>query len=221
MNTVKLPLGIARIQCDDILKSSMMARKNNVQLYINSFSYLKKVINKNIKHNILIPKNEDIDFSFLCLILRPSQHTKHTEPFFADPVYNPLPNNYKTNLEINEVGQIMNLFEPINHKASNISWRCNVDVCNLNYNYVIHRALKIINDILSSKIKVFKNKISYIDTCISETCNSLKLGHNLACHYNYTCTSNLLFLKRLGTHFPSIRSITIILYKMPRAQNLV
>jgi len=72
MNAVKLPLGIARIQCDDILKSSMMARKNNVQLYINSFSYLKKVINKNIKHNILIPKNEDIDFSFLCLILGPS-----------------------------------------------------------------------------------------------------------------------------------------------------
>lgn len=69
-----------------------------------------------------------------------------------------------------------------------------------------------------------KNKISYIDTCntcISETRNSLKLGHNLACHYNYTCTSNILFLKSLGTHFPSIRSITNILYRMQRAQNLI
>ncbi|KAL4126218.1 hypothetical protein QTP88_010444 [Uroleucon formosanum] len=85
--------------------------------------------NKEILRDGLTPVDRDIDFSFLCLILGPSQHTKHTEPFFADPVYNPLPNNYKINLEINEVGQIMNLFEPINHKASNISWRCNVDVC--------------------------------------------------------------------------------------------
>lgn len=80
MSTIKMSLSIARIQSDDILKSTLMAKKKKVQLYINSFSYLKKVINTNIKHNVIL-KIEEIDFKLLCLILGPSQHTKCTEPF--------------------------------------------------------------------------------------------------------------------------------------------
>lgn len=118
ISVVKMPLGIARMKSDDILKFVMMVRKNNVQKYVTSISYLQKVIKKNIKHNVVIPRNEEIDFNLLCLILGTSQHTKSTEPFFADPVYNPLPNKYKKILEINEVGQIMNLFEPINNETS-------------------------------------------------------------------------------------------------------
>jgi len=66
---------------NDILKSIMITGKNNVQLFINSLSYLKKVINKNTKHSVVIPKNKDIDLNLLCLILGPSPHTKYTEPF--------------------------------------------------------------------------------------------------------------------------------------------
>lgn len=87
-----MPLGIARTKSDNILKFAMMARKNNVQKYVTSFSYLQKVIKQNIKHNVVIPRNEEIDFKLLCLLLGSSQHTKSTEPFFTDPVYNPLPN---------------------------------------------------------------------------------------------------------------------------------
>lgn len=68
MSILKMSLGIAKIQSDEIFKSVMAARKNKVQLYINSFSYLKKVINKNIKHNVIIPKNDEINFNLLCLI---------------------------------------------------------------------------------------------------------------------------------------------------------
>jgi len=153
----------------------------------------------------------------LCLILGPLQHTKSTEPFFSDPVYNPLPNKYKKFLEINEVEQIMNHFEPINNETSDILWMCNVDLCNFNFSYIIHRVLKIISDLLCSNVNIKKN-ISNINQCISETHNGYKRGHNLACHYNYTYKSNLLFLKSLDTHFPSIRSITNILYRLQRAQ---
>lgn len=90
-STGKIPLGVARKESDDILKSTMVARKNNVQSYIGYFSYLTKV--KNIEHNAVISKNEEIDLNVLCLILGPLQHTKYTKPFFTDLVYNPLLNN--------------------------------------------------------------------------------------------------------------------------------
>lgn len=113
----------------------------------------------------------------------------------------------------------MNIFEPINDETSGISWKCNVDLCNLNYSYIIHTLLKIINDLLCSNLNIKKN-ISNSNQCItytSETPDDFKRGHNLACHYNYTCTSNVLFLKILGTHFPSIRSITNIFYRLQGA----
>lgn len=83
-----MPLGIARMKSMDILKFAIMARKNNVQKYVTSFLCLQTVINKNIKHNVVIPRNKEIDFNFLCLILGSSQHTKstETEPFFADHI---------------------------------------------------------------------------------------------------------------------------------------
>jgi len=46
MSIIKMSLGIARIMSDDILKSKV-ARKFNVQSYIDSFLYLKNVINTN------------------------------------------------------------------------------------------------------------------------------------------------------------------------------
>lgn len=51
-----MPLGIARMKSGDILKFTIMTRKNNVQKHVTFFSYLQKVINKNIKHNVVIPR---------------------------------------------------------------------------------------------------------------------------------------------------------------------
>lgn len=58
-----MPFGIAWMKSDNILKSSMMARKMAVRSYVNSISHLKKYITKNIQHNVVISKNEKIDFN--------------------------------------------------------------------------------------------------------------------------------------------------------------
>lgn len=64
-----------------------------------------------------------LDFKFLCSIIGLIQHTKNTKAFYADPVYKLLPSYHKEPLEINENGQIMNLFESIGYP---------------NFGYVIH-----------------------------------------------------------------------------------
>lgn len=42
----------------------------------------------------------------------------------------------------------MNIIESINDETSVITWKFNIDLCNLNYSYIIHRVIKIINDLL-------------------------------------------------------------------------
>ncbi|KAL4088990.1 hypothetical protein QTP88_024068 [Uroleucon formosanum] len=158
-----------------------------------------------------------IAFSFLCLILGPSQHTKHTEPFFADPVYNPLPNNYKINLEINEVGQIMNLFEPINHKASNISWRCNVDVyvveidgvsCYANASLqMIFNCHYIINQLVQNEEHSALTKLAKSYLSQQNPLNSIPLRRSLGQHFNHVQQQDAAeFINALLCHSDSLKN---------------
>lgn len=144
-------------------------------------------------------------------------HTKHTEPFFFDTAYMPLPVMCDTKLELDENGKIMNLFQPINVDFPDTAWYCNDILCNLNCSYTVPRVLTIIKSLLNSDLIEFPNKIKNIDLCTSQARNPLKLGHTLSC-YTGNCSSILLFLDILAPHFPNIREIISFLYKMRYTQ---
>lgn len=147
-----------------------------------------------------------MNFEFLISILGKSHHCKHSEQYFLDPIYKVLPNQFKMNLQINELCKILNLFPSINDDVG-VTWSCNDDICNFEYFYIIPKLLKTFKLFLILKLYDFPLKIKNIDLYNSDTNSSIKLGHPFACHINFKCCSTLLFLKNLGSHFPSLRSI--------------
>ncbi|KAE9524937.1 hypothetical protein AGLY_014987 [Aphis glycines] len=54
-----------------------------------------------------------------------SKHSKNTEPYFFESAYKVLPESYHEKLKLNDKGQIINLFPPINTKSPEIAWHCN------------------------------------------------------------------------------------------------
>jgi len=104
-----------------------------------------------------VPNNERLNFDLLCSILGQSKHSKNTEPYFFESAYKVLPESYPEKLELNDKGQIINLFPPINANSPEIAWDCNSAVCNLQCYYIIPRLLEILKLLLSLKLEQFHN----------------------------------------------------------------
>jgi len=170
---------------------------------------------------VAVPKNEQLNFDLLCSILGQSKHSKNTEPYFFESAYKVLPESYHEKLELNDKGQIINLFPPINANSPEIAWHCNSIVCHLQCSYIIPRLLEILKLLLSLRLEQFPNKTKHFDLCTNKLSRSTKLGHSIVCHQNFSCCSTLLFLRNLGTHFPSIRNIVTLVYNLRREQNII
>jgi len=194
MRSLKCPLYKARTIAEKCMKWALLCRKSNIKYYKKHVNLLRKTIKNNINHSVAIPDDHHLNFEFLISILGKSHHCKHSEQYFLDPVYKVLPNQFKTNLQINELGKIMNLFPSINDDVG-VTWSCNEDICNFDYFYIIPNLLKTFKLFLILKLHDFPQKIKNIDLCSSETNSSIKLGHPFACHINFKVVQHYYSLK--------------------------
>lgn len=88
-------------------------------------------------------------------------------------------------------------------------------------NVLIPRLLETLKLLLSLWLEQFPNKTKHFDLCTNTFGRSTKLGHSIVCHQNFSCSSTLLFLRNLGTHFPSIKNIVTLVYNLRREQNII
>ena len=114
---------------------------------------------------------------------------------------------------LNELGQAVNIFKPLQHKGIGQAWDCN------------YRCKKYDPDIALELYNMFKNLhdckipnlIQYLQDITACSVNSSinKLGHSHGCYIDPTiCTSRLLPLKILSSHFPILRSIQKRIYTL-------
>ncbi|KAF0722506.1 uncharacterized protein FWK35_00027072 [Aphis craccivora] len=215
-----LPLGKTRPIIEKMMKWVLIKRNSSIKTYTKNVKLLKTYISS-INYTVAVPKNEQLNFDLLYSILGQSKHSKNTEPYFFESVYKVLPESYHEKLELNDKGQIINLFSPINANSPEIAWHCISAICNLQCSYIIQKLLEILKLLLSLRLEQFPNKTKNVDLCTNKFSRSTKLGHSIVCHQNFSCSTTLLFLRNLGIHFPSIRNIVTLEYNLRRKQNII
>ena len=114
---------------------------------------------------------------------------------------------------LNELGQAINIFKPLEHKGVGEAWDCN-DKCK---KYDPHIALELYNMLKNLFNCKASNLVEYFQDFIRCSVNTStnKLGHSHGCYIDPSiCTSRFLPLQILSSHFPILRSLQKRIYSL-------
>lgn len=223
---------ILKIECEQIVKKIFHHRDNCVNTLCKYFLTLKEKLLA-CKLKAAAEPNKSTETVFKALFGE-SQHTKHSESYFASASYNTV--KKFALLSLNQKGQITDSFEysPVGYDK----WKCN-EQCKLDQEKTYDRFLGIINVFLGLSPNEIENFFETLDNCTHRSANEEQntgkrvckcgekncshighgdqrvqpLGHPEICHERYdSCNSVLLFLRRMSPHFPLIRNLVKLCY---------
>ncbi|KAI5699214.1 hypothetical protein M8J76_012092 [Diaphorina citri] len=204
MKRVKTPgnssMSIKRLKAENLVKWALKYRTIELKLYKATFVRLKASCTRLLINTRQLDHDPSVEMQN---ILGLSEHTSSTENYYYDPVYNILPQNRP--YEISERGILMDVFEVTGDKK----WQCNEQICKLNKVSTVKKMAGICKKILSTHREDVGHFFKNFDLCSSSLPTSWQFrGHPAACHaIGNACISQLLFLRHLSPHFPSIRKL--------------
>ncbi|KAL1447888.1 hypothetical protein WDU94_006568 [Cyamophila willieti] len=192
-----------RLKAESLVKWALKYRS----IHLRSFKQTLKRL-KTKSNNILTKLQDSESCSDSVEILGQTKHSAHTELFYLFPVYKVLPIDHIHT--INDSGVIMSLFDVTGKKT----WSCNPRVCNNEYD--VDRMDAILSKISQTEQDTIHDLLKNFDLCNANYRSSNNLGHNIVCH-TFECVSQLLYLRHLAPHYPSVREILTDFYGTRRA----
>uniref|UniRef100_A0A8D8LG92 DUF6570 domain-containing protein n=1 Tax=Cacopsylla melanoneura TaxID=428564 RepID=A0A8D8LG92_9HEMI len=197
-----------RIQAEELIKWGLKYRTVQLHLFGSSFEELKR---KSLSLLEKIGTETNVSSED---ILGAGEHSVHTELYYLDPIYRPLPAD-KT-YELNDQGIVMNLLDVTKKKT----WRCNPHVCDNEFDATRMKTIMTsIANIRDDDICDIRQFLQHFDLCSSEYSDPGKLGHPISCHTLKNCISQLLYLRHLSPHFLLIRQFLTTFYNTRRSVN--
>ena len=142
-------------------------------------------------------------------------HTASTEAFFPESTYNAdafddngnvLYTNFPSFVDSND------------NKVS--SWSCSSELCEFQpIEQANEKLFNVFNTILKCDLLEASDYIQNIDNCTRLATHDPTLqGHSKECHLDENaCYSTLLYLRRLGSHFPNRRQLVSMAYSVKKA----
>lgn len=120
--------------------------------------------------------------------------------------------NLPESVIMNVKGQVMNVLPLIPGRAKK-SWLCD-EVCKIYDSYLIKRYqkfLEVVNTYTLRNVSRFLKRLKKFTLNIS----NIKLGHTHSCYTDPTlCNGMFLPVQLLSSHFPKIRNIRRLIYKL-------
>ena len=147
-----------------------------------------------------------------------SRHTASSENYFMDSTYHKVfleSTHYKTlqeSLIMNMEGQVVNVLPLITAQAKK-SWSCSF-ACKTDNPVLIERYQQFLETVNTCTLKNIPTLVEKIHKCTIKT-SDLKLGHAQSCYSDLTlCKAMLIPVLLLSPHFPKVRDIKRLIYKL-------
>ena len=137
-------------------------------------------------------------------------HTSHSEPFFFDTAYRPLPAGYTLVLDEHGVEQSIHSIESGGQGRKGSKWSCG-STC-LIREATLSKAHGFIALTANATKQDLNEIFNNIDECNNPARMPTLMGHSSTCIENPECKSSLRCLRELSTHYSGMRGIVKDIY---------
>ena len=212
-------IGVRNIAANE-LKAQLLVRSCLQQLSLCKHKFTTSFEKLQNKITASISKAKEVattDLEMLDVLCGGSLHTSNSELYNCGACYNSEAFNEDglldfekfPNCEINYIGD-----------KCFVTWECCLDppLCKLDGEVILSRLHTIYSKIVNCSASAARQYMEHMDDCTNIQMKDTSLqGHPLNCYLSSPpCTSDLLYLRILAPHFPTIRSIVMAIYEVWR-----
>ena len=202
----------SRWEADNVVKWCLASRKLDVCLLERTLKNCKEnaaIVIEQVKQ--LLFTDPQLKFQALC---GSSKHNSSTEAFFAETAYKHGEQLADEKLIIDRNGCITNILQVIEVTKKGKSWVCDELRCHID-TVVIEKYQDFLNSLSEWTMGNVHIRVEEAHKCGVQHSDISKLGHPRSCYVDCTsCKSTFLPTLILSPHFPKVRKIRRIVYRI-------